>query len=113
MQPKKKQRKWLSSSHEYSPRQEKDLAKRLGGRVTRGSGSGNDKGDVAVKGKYRIECKCTKNKSYSLKREVIEKIEEEALNCGETPIMNIHFINEFGKKLNGVYVIPEEFLDID
>jgi hypothetical protein len=48
------------------------------------------KGDVQVKGKLRMECKCTRASSYSLKRELLEKIEKEA-EFGENPAFEIEF----------------------
>jgi hypothetical protein len=74
-----------------SREQEKQVAKDLSGRITPGSGCGNLKGDVRVRGSYRIECKNTQKNSYSLKRSEIEKIEDQAVTYSETGIMIIRF----------------------
>lgn len=101
-----------SKSHEYAVYQERDLANKLGGHETKRSGAGDIKGDVRIKGKYRIECKCTKHKSYSITRELVEKIQEEALSTGEIPLFQIDFINEKGRKLQGIYIVPEGFIEL-
>ena len=102
-----------SISHSYAKRHEKEIAEDIGGHTTKGSGSGNEKGDVRVDGLFRVECKCTKNKSYSLKLETLQKIEEESLSSGETPLLNLRFIDDVGNKKAGYYLVPEEFLIID
>lgn len=73
-----------------SQAQEKRAAKRVGGRVTPASGAGVVKGDVEVRGKLRMECKFTRSSSYVLKRDLLEKIEKEAL-AGEQPAFEIEF----------------------
>ena len=45
----------------------------------------------------RIEAKTTKNKSFSVTRDMIRKIEDAALTNNEIPVMVIEFINEQGK----------------
>lgn len=102
--------KSISISHDYARQQEIDTAEAYGGYPTSGSGSGNVKGDVRVKGKYRIECKCTTNKSYALNYEYLENFIEQAASSGEDPIMQVHFITEMGIKKRGYLVIPEEFI---
>ena len=95
----------LSDSHRRAPKQESATATRLGGRVVAGSGCGVEKGDVRIKGLARIECKCTQHKSFSLSRKLINKIEAEALECGEVPIMTIEFLT--GEHVdNEVAVLP-------
>lgn len=64
----------------YSKRQENKVAKQLGGRRIANSGATKfSKGDVALKD-WLIECKtCTElKKSFSIKREWIDKNREEA-----------------------------------
>lgn len=99
-----------SISHDYAKQQEIDAAHLYGGFTTPRSGAGNIKGDVRVKGKYRIECKCTSNKSYALNYEYLENFIEQATSLGEDPIMQVHFITEMGIKKRGYLVIPEDFI---
>lgn len=99
-------------SHARSKNQERELARRLNGRVTRGSGNGNEKGDVRVKGICRIEAKTTMAKSFSVTREMVRKIEEAAISTGELPVIVIEFISSEGKPLDSVVVMPSWALDI-
>jgi Holliday junction resolvase len=99
------------SSHTRSPRQEREIAKRVGGAVTRGSGSGNEKGDVRVYRVCRIEAKTTKNKSFSVTREMVGKIENAAMCNGELPALVIEF-NEEGRKVCEVAVVPMWCLEL-
>lgn len=101
-----------TASHARSPRQEAELAKRTGGRVTRGSGCGNEKGDVRIRGLARIEAKTTKHKSFSVTRSMIDKIEEAAVTSGELPAIVVEFITEEGKPVGEVAVVPTWVLDI-
>lgn len=98
----------LSASHRRSPVQEQETADRLGGRVTKASGSGLfEKGDVRVKGLARVECKTTKNSSFSVTDKIIDKIENQALAAGEIPVIEIDIRN--GER--GVYVLPKWALE--
>lgn len=73
-----------------SDRQEKINAKRYEGRRTIASGSTPvDKGDVKGEG-FRMECKSTEKKSYSLKLEDLHKLISQA-NDGEIPAFTIEF----------------------
>jgi hypothetical protein len=89
---------------------EKELAKRIGGRVTVGSGNKMEKGDVRLRGMVRIEAKTTKNKSFSVTLEMVEKIENAALSSGELPIIVVEF-NKDGKKVKELAVVPTYVLD--
>lgn len=96
-----------SSSHRRAPKMEKSLARRLGGETVPGSGSGNQKGDIKrCHGVFRIECKTTKNKSFSVTRDMIRKIEEAALPNREVPAIVIEFIDDTGKPQMEVAVVP-------
>lgn len=95
-----------SNSHRRAPKQEKQLALRFAGRTTVASGSKDEKGDVRVKGALRIEAKTTKNKSFSVTLDMVRKIEEAALACDELPAMVIEFINDQGKPVAEVAVVP-------
>lgn len=50
---------------------------------------------------FRIESKATKNKSFSVKYDVLEKIRKEASDTGRTPVLTISFTNELGEALQG------------
>ncbi len=96
-----------SASHARSPVQEKQLATKLGGERVRGSGCGRVKGDVRVKGVLRVEAKVTRHNSFSVTKEMIEKIETAAITEGELPAMLI--------ELNGgmqVAVVPAYVLEM-
>lgn len=99
-----------SKSHKRAPEQEKEMAKRLGGRTTLASGAKDEKGDVRIRGIARIECKTTKHKSFSVTLDMIRKIEEAALGAGEMPALVVEF-NDNGKKIAEVAVVPMYVLD--
>jgi hypothetical protein len=101
-----------TASHARSPQQEAELAKRTGGRVTRGSGCGNEKGDVRIRGVARIEAKTTKHKSFSVTQDMLDKIEEAAMTSGELPALVIEFIDGEGKPKREVAVVPTWVLDV-
>ena len=101
-----------SASHRRAPKQEKELALRVRGRTTVASGSKQEKGDVRVKGIARIEAKTTKNKSFSVTLEMVDKIESAALTSGELPIIAIEFNDGAGRKLKEVAVVPIYVLDL-
>lgn len=98
-------------SHRRAPNMEKSLAKRTGGRITPGSGNKHVKGDIQKAfGVFRIEAKCTKNRSFSVTREMIRKIEEAGDLCGEVGVIVIEFLNEQGKPEMEVAVVPTHAL---
>lgn len=104
----------LSDSHRHAPKQEKRLAKQSGGKLTPGSGSGVEKGDVRVAGVTRIEAKSTQRKSYAISRDLVRRIEQAAVSSDELPIFQIDFLN--GADVDSqVAVIPmwalNEFLE--
>ena len=83
---------------------EKNLSKDLGGSLTRGSGSGNEKGDVKVSG-FLIEAKSTVNKSMSVKLDWLNKIVNEAIMTDREPGFSIRFTNDRGDVMqNGDWV---------
>ena len=102
--------KTCSIAHDYARIQEQNTAKEYGGYTTPKSGAGDIKGDVRVKGKYRIECKCTIKKSYALNKEYLRKFTEQAAALAEDPIMQLHFIDEHGHKEDGYIIMPENFI---
>lgn len=101
----------LSNSHRRAPKQEKALAKRFGGAVTPASGARDVKGDVRVKKLLRIEAKTTKNKSFSVTLDMVQKIEQAAAMSGEMPAMVIEFNDGFGKRIAEVALVPTYALD--
>lgn len=101
-----------NSSYRRSKKQEKELAGRLGGRVTVASGSKMEKGDVRVKGVLRLEAKTTKHRSFSVTLEMVEAIEDAAASSGEVPVILIEFNDSRGKKVKEVAVVPSYVLDL-
>lgn len=103
--------KGVTKSHKRAPKQEREIANLVKGRLTPRSGAGDVKGDVRLKGVARIECKTTKNKSFSVTLAMIDKLELEATTTGELPIFVIEFIDENGKKIKDLAVCPTYVLD--
>lgn len=101
----------LSNSHKRAVKQEQKVARRVGGYKTPASGSRDVKGDVRVRRVVRIECKTTKNKSFSVTLDMIRKIEEAGLTAGEIPVLLVEFNDGFGKALGEVAVVPSYLLD--
>lgn len=102
----------LTKSHKHAPKMEKAIAARLGGLRVKGSGSGAEKGDVRIKGVLRIEAKCTTRKSFTVTRDMIDKIEMAALASGELPAIEIEFINEKGQPTHRVAVVSTYILEM-
>ncbi|UGV19934.1 primase [Pseudomonas phage Pa BHU-15] len=101
----------LTKSHRRSKTQEREVAKRVGGRLTPASGAREVKGDVRVKRVVRIECKTTKNKSFSVTREMIEKLEMAATLSGEMPVLVVEFNDGAGRKQGELVICPSYVLD--
>jgi Holliday junction resolvase len=95
-----------STAARRSPKQEKDIANRLGGKVVRGSGRGNEKGDVRLKGVLRIEAKTTSKDSFRVTKEMAEKIEMQAMSSGECPAIVVEFLDKNGKPEHELAVVP-------
>lgn len=95
----------------YSSKQERSVAKSVGGTTTKNSGATPfDKGDI-TSNNFLIECK-TKTKdsqSISIKKEWIEKVEEESLFMGK-PYSALAF--NFGGESKNYYIISEELFNI-
>lgn len=99
--------KHSTASHRRAPKQEKSLAHRMKGELVPGSGAGTQKGDIKkAYGVYRIEAKTTKNKSFSITRDMLRKIDEAALPNNEIPVIVVEFIDEQGKPIDEVAVLP-------
>lgn len=102
-----------TQAHRRAPKQEKDWAARGKGRLTPGSGNKAIKGDVQkFNGVVRLECKTTRNNSFSVTRKLVKKIEESALAHGEVPAIVIEFIGEDGKPQHELAVVPTYVLDM-
>ena len=99
-------------SHRVAVAQERQAARRLGGRVTPRSGAGDEKGDVRLPGVARIECKCTKHASFSVTLDMWDKIEQAALMADELPVMEIRFIGSDGKTRGELAVVPLRLVDL-
>lgn len=97
-------------SHKRSKRQEREIAKRIGGNLVPRSGAGDIKGDCRLKGVLRVEAKTTGNRSFSVTLDMIDKIEEAATSAGEMPVIIIEFHNN-GRKMKEVAVCPTYVLD--
>lgn len=98
-------------AHFRAPDQEREIALRIGGTTTPASGALDIKGDVRIKSVARIECKTTANKSFSVTREMVRKIEEAALGSGEVPALVVEFISPTGCPELSVAVVPIWVLD--
>jgi hypothetical protein len=100
-----------SAAYHHSARQENRAAVRLGGTTTPGSGSKDVKGDVRVRGKLRVECKATSNKSFSFTRDMADAIESAGMTAGEYPAIEVEFL-PIDKHAGGRWVIlPHWMLD--
>ena len=95
-----------NSTRYVSDKHEKRTANNLGGKVQTSSGSSDFlKGDV-IAGKCLVECKTcmTEKKSFSIKREWLEKIDEQCFAMGKRhPVLAF----DFGDGEN-FYVINEQ-----
>lgn len=99
-------------SYRRSKHQERALAKRTGGKLVPGSGSGAQKGDIKkAYGVLRIEAKTTKRKSFSVTRDMVAAIEEAALTNREVPAIVIEFVDECGNPISEVAVVPTYLLE--
>jgi hypothetical protein len=91
-----------------SRRQEAKLANEAGGKTQKGSGCLPwAKGDVRKKGKFRAECKFTKKMSFSMSREILDKIRSECA-FDETPVLDVTFIDANGRTEDHWVAVPYE-----
>lgn len=104
--PKKKQ--GPTPSHARAKVQEAKLAKRIGGKVTPGSGSKYQKGDVRLRGIVRVECKTTKNKSFSVTTDLIDKLDAAVFGSDELPMFEI----ELNSGTHRAVVLPGHAMDM-
>lgn len=94
-------------SHARSVQQERETAKRVGGKPIHRSGAGTVKGDVRLRGIARIENKTTKFASYGVSVETIEKLENAVAGTGETPVLQVELLLGACKFI----VLPDNYLD--
>lgn len=102
----------LKASHVRAPQQERQRADKLGGQIVKGSGCGFVKGDARIKKLLRLECKNTTAKSFRVTLEMITKIENAAIASGELPALEVEFINDKGKLLQRVAILPHYALEM-
>lgn len=95
-----------------APQHEAQAARRLGGHVVKGSGSGFTKGDVRVPGVLRLECKTTSADSFRLTREIVRKIEDATAGTNELPCVEVEFLNAKGEREAAVCVMPSWALEM-
>lgn len=96
----------LSNSHRRSKRQEKQLSLAMSAKQTPASGSRDVKGDLRIKRVTRIEAKTTDKKSFSVTREMVDKIETAAVTSGEVPAIIVEFNDGISRALKSVAIIP-------
>lgn len=96
----------LSNSHRRSKKQEKQLSLAMSAKQTPASGSRDVKGDLRIKGVARIEAKTTDKKSFSVTREMVDKIETAAVTTGEVPAIVVEFNDGLGHGLKSVAILP-------
>lgn len=93
---------------------ENSLAKRLGGTTTPGSGNlDGAKGDVKV-ANFLVENKTSLNDSFSVKKDHLYKIYQEALELGKVPALAFQFVRSDGnsdKRDRWVCVPEAEYLE--
>lgn len=94
-----------------APQQEAEAAKRLGGRRVRGSGCGNEKGDVRLETILRQECKSTEKDSFRVTRDMLRKLDNATAGTTELPVLEIEFINHAGAPEGKVCVMPSWALE--
>jgi hypothetical protein len=94
-----------------SQRQEKHLARKLGGKVTPGSGAfGFHKGDVKSD-TYLAEAKFTDSKEYRLTLRTWNKIKNEAYSVDKIPVMEI-MLDQNSEPTKLIIISPTDFYDI-
>lgn len=96
-----------SKAYWRSPKQEKELTKRLvHGLQHSRSGAGSKKGDISVSRLVRVECKTTQQKSFNVSQSMIEQITNASLASDEIPIIVVEFLNEKAKPVSEVAILP-------
>jgi Holliday junction resolvase len=96
---------WQSKGYRRSPKQERTLAKKLGGLRHSRSGAGLKKGDISLSRVVRVECKSTQQKSFYVSREMVDKITNAAGVTDELPVIVVEFLDERGNATHELVVI--------
>lgn len=92
------------SKTSHGNRSEKRLGKSIMAQMHAGSGSKGRKGDMR-KGGFLIESKATVKDSIGVKKEWLEKVENQALLIGKKPALSLSFVRGNGEALpNGDWV---------
>lgn len=86
-------------SNKFGLVSEKLAMKDLGAKQVPGSGCIEGFKSDGISKIYRYENKSTQAKSFSVKRSVLKKIQQEAFGFGQVPIVSFSFVNESGKSL--------------
>jgi len=93
-----------------SKRQEDRVARKMGGRTQKGSGSVMfHKGDVKTQ-ELLLECKRTDKASMSVKKEWLEKIAKEAVTYDRVPALSIEFDGMAKLVEKDWIMVPSSFL---
>jgi hypothetical protein len=98
------------NTRKFSKKQEKQVAKNLGGKVQPNSGAlPLKKGDVEIKDLFLLDCKTSIDykKSFSVKEKEIEKLEQERITMLK-PYKALVF--NFGPGRENKYVVDEEVI---
>jgi len=103
---------WVTRSStkedDHGRKAERQAARRLGGKLSPGSGNGGVKGDYTVD-QFKIENKATIHESLSIKRDWLLKIKQESKEIGKVPALAIQYVDGQGTpKKNGSWVMVEE-----
>lgn len=95
-----------------SNKQERELAKRVGGKTQAGSGNQwHSRGDVEDKD-FLIECKYTKHKSFRVSVDLWEEITEKAFTMGgKTPAIEI-LLGEGQENLKLIVLSEDDYLEL-
>jgi len=88
-------------------KQEKEIADRIGGKISKASGASYQKADVRKFNVVRVECKSTSKKSFRVDEKMIDKLERDCFGSNEIPVIAVEILNGRRK----CYVIPDYVLD--
>jgi len=97
-------------AYKRSKVQEKESAKRIGGRQISGSGKGWKKGDTEIPNLARLECKSTAADSFRVTKGMFDTLEIAGRLAGQLPIMDIEFIDAKQVVLDAYCVIKRKDL---
>jgi len=112
MKQRRKSRIYKSASHANASKQESKQVKVLGGEAVRGSGCGFDKADTKIKDVLRLECKSTINKSFSVTKKILDKVNNACMGT-EIPAVHVELVNkDSGDVTDACYIIPVWAMEI-